>query len=119
MRPFAGVVVVSRRAAVDRRRRTWVRLACASRVVGRCTGTVTVTARITRFGERRVARRGFSLRRGRVTRVSIPLSRAGRRAIGARRRMPGHVYVAARDGQGLTRTSASPARLVRGGGFRR
>ena len=38
LRPFAGVAVVSRRAAVDRRRRTWVRLACANRVVRRCTG---------------------------------------------------------------------------------
>ncbi|HET8952198.1 MAG TPA: hypothetical protein VFN44_16880 [Solirubrobacteraceae bacterium] len=119
MRPFSGVAVVSRRAAVDRRRRTWVRLACATRVVGRCTGTVTVTARITRSGERRVARRGFTLRRGRVKRISIPLSKAGRRAVAAKRRLRGHVYVAARDGQGLTRTSSSPARLVRGGGFRR
>jgi hypothetical protein len=120
MRPFTGVAVVSRRAAVDRRRRAWVRLACANRVVGRCTGTVTLTARIARTGERRVARRGFVLRRGRVTRVSIPLSRAGRRAIGGkRRRVRGRIYVAARDGQGLTRTSAAPARLVRGGGLGR
>ena len=119
MRPFSGVAVVSRRAAVDRRRRTWVRLACATRVVGRCTGTVTVTARITRSGERRVARRGFTLRRGRVKRISIPLAKAGRRAVAAKRRLRGHVYVAARDGQGLTRTSSSPARLVRGGEFRR
>jgi hypothetical protein len=118
LRPFAGVAVVSRRAAVDRRRRAWVRLACATRVVGRCTGAVTVTARIARSGERRVARRGFSLRRGRIKRVSIPLSRAGRHAIAARRRMRAHVYVAARDGQGLTRTSAAPAWLVRGGGFK-
>jgi hypothetical protein len=119
LRPFSGVAVVSRRAAVDRRRRTWVRLACATRVVRRCTGAVTVTARLPRTGEHRVARRPFSLRRGRVKRLSIPLSRAGRRAIAARRRLRGHVYVAARDGQGLTRTSSSPARLVRGGGFRR
>ena len=54
-----------------------------------------------------------------MMRVSIPLSQAGRKAIGARRRLHGHVYVAARDGQGLTRTSASPARIVRGSGFSR
>ena len=43
----------------------------------------------------------------------------GRRAIAAARRMRGHIYVAARDGQGLTRTSSSPARIVRGSGFNR
>ncbi len=119
LRPFAGATVVSRRAAVDRRRRAWVRLACASRVVRGCSGSVTVTARLPGAGERRVARRAFALRRGRVGRISIALSRAGRRAIAAKRRLPAHVYVAARDGQGLTRSSTSPARVVRGSGFRR
>ena len=119
LRPFSGVAVVSRRVAVDRRHRTWVRLACATRVVRRCTGAVTVTVRVPRTGERRVARRRFMIRRGRVTRLSIPLSRAGRRALAARRRLRAHVYVAARDGQGLTRTSSSPVRVVRGDGFRR
>jgi len=119
LRPFSGVALVSRRAAVDRRRRAWVGLACATRVVRRCTGAVTVTARLPRSGERRVARRAFSMRRGRLKRFAIPLSRAGRRAISARRRFRGHVHLAARDGQGLTRTSSSPALVVRGGGFRR
>jgi hypothetical protein len=119
LRPFAGVAVISRRAAVDRRRRAWVRLACASRVAGRCTGVVTVTARLTKAGEQRVARRPFSLRPGRVKRISIALRRSAERAIAARRRIRGHIYVAARDGQGLTRTSASPSRLVRGGGYKR
>ena len=119
LRPFAGVAVLSRRAAVDRRGRAWVKLACADRVARRCTGVVTVTARLTRAGERRVARRPFSLRRGRVKRLSIALRRSGRRAIAARRRIPGHIYVAARDAQGLTRTSASPGQVVRGGGYRK
>ena len=119
LRPFGGVAVLSRRAAVDRRGRAWVKLACADRVARRCTGVVTVTARLTRAGERRVARRPFSLRRGRIKRLSIALRRSGRRAIAARRRIPAHIYVAARDGQGLTRTSSSPARVVRGGGYAR
>jgi hypothetical protein len=119
LRPFAGAAVISRRAAVDRRRRVWVRLACASRVARRCTGVVTVTARLTKGRERRVARRPFALRPGRVARLSIALRRAAKRAIASRRRIPGHIYLAARDGQGLTRTSTSPARLVRGGGFAR
>ena len=119
LRPFSGVAVISRRAAVDRRRRAWLRLACATHVARRCTGVATVTARITRTGERRVARSPFSIRRGRVERLSIPLSRTGRRAISGRRRIRGHIYIAARDGQGLTRTSASPAKLVRGMGYRK
>ena len=57
LRPFAGVTVVSRRAAVDRRRRARVRLACATRVVGRCTGSVTLTARLPKAGVRRIANR--------------------------------------------------------------
>jgi hypothetical protein len=118
LRPFPGVAVLSRRAAVDRRGRAWVQLACASRVARRCTGVVTVTARLTKAGERRVARRPFSLRPGRVVRLSIAMRRSGRRAIASRKRIPAHIYVAARDGQGLTRTSSSPARVVRGGGYR-
>ena len=117
LRPFGGVAVLSRRAAVDRRGRAWVRLACADRVARRCTGVVTVTARLTKSGERRVAHRRFSLRPGRVKRLSIALRRSARRALESRRKIPGHIYVAARDGQGLTRTSSSPGRVVRGGGY--
>ena len=80
---------------------------------------MTVTARLPKSGERRVANRPFSIRRGRVKRFSIALSKAGRRAILGKRRMRGHVYVAARDGQGLTRSAAAPVRVVRGRGFRR
>jgi hypothetical protein len=120
LRPFSGVTLISRRAAVDRRRRAWVSLACADRVVGRCTGAVTITARLTRRGApRRIARRPISIRSGRVKRLPIALSRAGERAIRAKRRLRARVYTAARDGQGLTRTSSSPARVVRGAGFRR
>jgi len=119
LRPFAGATVISRRAAVDARRRTWVRLACASRTVGRCAGTVTVTARLPGGGERRVASRPFSVRRGRVARMAIAMTKAARAAIAAKRRLPGHIHVAARDGQGLTRWSSAPARVVRGKGFRR
>ena len=119
LRPFAGVTVVSRRAAVDRRRRAWVGLACATRVVGRCTGSVTLTARLPKTGVRRIANRPFSIRRGHVERLSIALTKAGRRAIIAKRKLPAHLYVAARDGQGLTRCSSAPARVVRGRGFRR
>jgi hypothetical protein len=96
-----------------------VRLACATRVVGRCSGSVTLTARLPKTGVRRIANRPFSIRHGRVARLSIALTKAGRRAIIAKRRLPAHLYLAARDGQGLTRSSSAPARVVRGKGFRR
>jgi hypothetical protein len=119
-RPFPGVTLTRRRAAVDSRRRVWMRLGCGSSVVRRCTGVLTVTARLARRApERRIASRAFEIRRGKMVRLSVALTRAGRRAIGARRRLPGHAYLAARDGQGLTRTSTSPVRVVRGRRFAR
>lgn len=120
LRPFPGVSLRSRRTAVDSRRRAWFRVGCASSVVGRCNGVLTLTARLARGApERRVASRAFEIRRGRFTRLSIRLTRAGRRAIGSQRRLRGHFYAAVRDGQGLTRTSTSPVRVVRGTSFRR
>jgi hypothetical protein len=44
--------------------------------------------------------------------VRIPLSRRARRSL-AHRRTAGHVYAAARDGQGVTRTGVAPVRIVR------
>ena len=121
LRPFAGVVATSRRAAVDSRRRVWVRLACPNRTVGRCRGVVTLTARLARRApERRIASRTIALRRGRERLLPIRLTRAARRAIGARRRLRGgRFYTAVRDGQGVTRTSTGPVRVVRGTGFGR
>jgi hypothetical protein len=119
LRPFAGVSLLNRRTAIDSRRRAWVRLACASAVVRSCTGVLTIAARLSRgAAERRIASRAFQLRRGRVARLSVKLTRAGGRALAGRRRLPGHLYLAARDGQGLTRTSTSPVRVVRGRGRR-
>jgi hypothetical protein len=46
-----------------------------------------------------------------LQRVRIPLSRRERRTL--RRRQAGHVYVAARDAQGLTRAVTAPVRIVR------
>ena len=57
------------------------------------------------------ARLRVALQPGRVRRVRIPLSRRARRSL-ARRRTAGHVYAAARDGQGLTRTTVAPVRIV-------
>ena len=120
VRPFPGVALLNRRVAVDSRRRAWVRLACPSAVVRRCRGTFVIAVRPAKgAGERRVARRAVRVRRGRVLRAWVKLSREGRRAIGARRRLAGHVFTAVRDGQGVTRNATAPVKLVRGSGFRR
>ena len=107
-RPFAGVLLLSRRVRIDRRGRARVRVGCASATVGNCGGVVTLARmRSTVLGTLRIA-----LQPGRVRRVRVPLSRRARRSL-ARRRTAGHVYAAARDGQGLTRTSVTPVRIVR------
>ena len=72
--------------------------------------------RLSRTGEHRVARRAFSLRRGRVMRLSIALSRRGAARSPRAAAPDAHIYVAARDGQGLTRTSSSPPGSCAGAG---
>jgi hypothetical protein len=114
LRPFAGATLLTRRTAVDRRRRAWVRVACASRTVGRCRGVVTVTARVGSGPRRRAGATRFALRRGRAGRVAVRVTRGVRNALRDRRRLRGRVYVSSRDGQGLTRSTVSPVRVVRG-----
>jgi hypothetical protein len=107
-RPFAGLSVLSRRVRVDRHGRARVRLGCATATVGTCGGVVTLTRmRSAVLGSLRVA-----LQPGRVRRVRIPLSRRARRSL-VHRRTGGHVYAAARDGQGRTRSTVAPVRIVR------
>ena len=104
-RPFGGVAVLARRVRVARGRAR-IRIGCPSATTRRCTGIVTLARRrLVILGSRQVA-----LRPGETQRVRIPLSRRERRAL--RRRQPGHVYVAARDAQGLTRTATAPVRIV-------
>jgi hypothetical protein len=105
--PFAGAAVISPRVRVDRRRRARVRLACPSATVGTCGGVVTLARRRTVIlGARRIA-----LRPGEIRRLRIQLSQRERRAL--KRRTAGHVYVAARDAQGLTRTVTARVRILR------
>jgi hypothetical protein len=105
-RPFAGAAVISARVRVDRHRRARVRVACPSATAGSCGGVVTLArSRTVILGARRIA-----LRPGEIRRLRIQLSRRERRAL--RRRTAGHVYVAARDAQGLTRTLTAPVRIL-------
>jgi hypothetical protein len=119
LKPYAGVALTAGRIPVDSRRRAWVRVACGSRTVDRCRGVVTLTSRLGGPGVKRLGRRRIEVRRGHVGRVLIGVSRATRRALHERRQFSGRLYAATRDGQGLTKTSVSPVRVVRGSGFRR
>ena len=118
-RPFAGATVIARRTPVDSRGRAWVRLACASSVVRRCKGSIALTARLGRGSQvRRIGRRAFWLRHGRVKRFAVRLNAAARGALAARRKLiAARAYPAARDGQGITRVGVAPVRIVRGTGF--
>jgi hypothetical protein len=105
-RVFGGADVLSPRVRVDRRRRARVRLGCPNATIGSCSGLVTLTRRRgVILGARRVA-----LRPGQIRRLRIQLTRRERRALG--RRADGHVYVAVRDRQGLTRTVTAPVNIV-------
>jgi hypothetical protein len=105
-RAFGGAEVLSPRVRVDRRRRARVRLGCPNATFGTCAGLVTLARRRgVILGARRVA-----LRPGQIRRLRIQLTRRERRALG--HRATGHVYVAVRDRQGLTRTVTAPVRIV-------
>ena len=98
--------VLSRRVRVARGRAR-VRIGCPDATVRRCAGIVTLTRRrLVVLGSRQV-----SLRPGESQRVRIALSRRERRSL--RRPRRGHVYIAVRDAQGLTRTATAPVRIVR------
>jgi hypothetical protein len=105
-RSFGGVPVLARRVRVARGRAR-VRVGCPTATVRRCAGVVTLARRrLVILGTRQV-----SLQPGETQRVRIPLSLRERRRLGRRSR--GHVYVAVRDAQGLTRTATAPVRIVR------
>ena len=109
LKPFAGVRVLTPRSTVDRRGRVPVRLACLDGTVGRCSGVITLTAAL-RKGAVPVwaGAASVSLGAGDIGRARVPLTRAARRAVRARKRMRMKLYASVRDGQGLTRVSTVP-----------
>jgi len=83
-----------------------VRVGCPSSAAGGCLGVVTLArSHSVILGARRIG-----LRPGQIRRLRIQLSRRERRAL--KRRTPGHVYVAVRDAQGLTRTVTARVRIL-------
>jgi hypothetical protein len=108
-KPFAGVRVLTGKAMVERKRRVAIRLACVDGTVGGCTGVVTLAGARKRGSHSvRVGRARVALSPGRTRFARIRLSRGARHAVRDRRRIRMRLYVAARDGQGVTRTSAVP-----------
>jgi hypothetical protein len=99
-RPFAGLRVLTARPVAGRRGRLTLRVGCAARTVGRCRGMVTLASR----GLPRVlARAAVRIRPGATRQVRLrPVPAPSR----PRTRL--RVYTAARDGQGVVRTSVVP-----------
>jgi hypothetical protein len=108
-KPFAGVRVLTAKATLDRKGRVAIRLACIHGTVGGCSGVVTLAGALKRGVKPvRVGNAKIALAPGDVRRVRIQVSRAARRAVRERRRIRMKLYVAARDRQGVTRTSTVP-----------
>jgi hypothetical protein len=106
-KPFAGLRMLTAKAKLDRRRRVRLRVVCPSRTVGRCRGVVTLAKRSTAA---RLAAVSVALRAGRARKVRLKLP-----ARPKQRRTRAAVYTAARDGQGVVRTSVAPLVVVRRG----
>jgi hypothetical protein len=112
--PFAGVSVLSSVARLDRKGRAWVRLGCASRTVGRCSGRVTLAALPTGGRATPIGGRQVGLAPGRRRRVAIRISTAARRRVRARGRLRARLHTAMRDGQGEVRTTIAPLTIKPG-----
>jgi len=108
-KPFAGVRMLTGKATVGRKGRVALRLACVDATVGRCTGVVTLVGALERRGKPvRVGMAPVGLAPGTTRPVRMRLTRTARAAVRKRHRIRMTVYAAARDGQGMTRTSAVP-----------
>jgi hypothetical protein len=101
-KPFAGLRVLTAAPRLDRRGRITLRVGCPARTVGRCAGVVTLA------GKERLAAASVRVRAGRArwARLAVPV--VVRRVVREKRRVRLRVYVAARDGQGVVRTSVAP-----------
>ena len=109
VKPFAGVLVLTGKATVDRKGRVPIRLACVDATVGGCTGVVTLVGALKRGAKPvRLGLARVRLVPGTTRHVRIRLPRSAQHAVRERRRIRMTLYVAVRDGQGVTRTSAAP-----------
>lgn len=111
-KPFAGVKVLYPRANLRRNGTMRIRLACPSATVGRCRGTLALTARLRRFTTRlRIASAPFSLAPGVRRTIVMRVRRAARRSVRGRAYFRARLRADARDGQGLRRQATIPLRV--------
>jgi hypothetical protein len=103
---FAGVKILSKAASV-RRGRARIRVRCPVGAASICTGTLRLRTagkvRLRRGARRRVValgRKRFSIPVGRTARVSVKLSRAGRRLLKKRRKLKARARAVATDAFG-------------------
>jgi hypothetical protein len=106
-RPFAGVALLRSWASVDSKGRAWLRIGCASRTVGRCSGVLTIARRPRAV----IGSKRFRLRPGRRARIAVPLTRHARRLLRRHGHVKARLHSASRDRQGLTRTMIAPLRI--------
>ena len=113
---FAGVKLLSSRLTF-RRRFIAVKLSCPAATVGRCSGRTKLTARHrTRSGAVRSVRLGrapFSIAPGRRATVRVRVSRGGRLLLSKVRRLRARDVNAARDGTGVSKTTAAAVTIRR------
>ena len=96
---FAGVGVVSSKLAYARRAIT-VKLRCPAGTVGSCAGRTKLTARRVTLGRAR-----FSIAPGAQAKVTVRVTRAGRRLLRAVPQLRGKAGIAAHDGAGQSKTT--------------
>jgi hypothetical protein len=113
---FAGVKLMSTRLTY-RRKFITLKLSCPVGTIGRCSGRTKLTAR--RPASSRTATRvllgraTFSIAAGTQAKVKVRVSRAGRRLLGAARRLRGQDTNAARDAAGQARTTVTGVTIRR------
>jgi hypothetical protein len=117
---FAGVKLVSTKLAYARRYIT-LRLSCPASTTGNCTGRTKLTAHHRSSGSRSatVVKLGgarFQVAPGKVAKVKVRVTRAGRRLFAGTRRLRGRAASAAHDGAGLSKTTVAAVRIRKGTG---
>jgi hypothetical protein len=118
--PFAGVKLVSTKLAYARRSIT-LRLSCPASTAGTCTGRTKLTARHRSSGSRtatvvKLGTARFQVAPGKVAKVKVRVTRAGRRLFAGTRRLRGRAAIAAHDGAGLSKTTVAAVRIRKGTG---
>jgi hypothetical protein len=117
---FAGVKLVSTKLVYARRSIT-LRLSCPASTAGNCTGRTKLTARHRSSGSRsatvvKLGRARFQIAPGKVAKVRVRVTRAGRRLFAGTRRLRGRAASAAHDGAGLSKTTVAAVKIRKGTG---